>query len=258
MSHHWLDSRRSPEDCHGGNADLVLVHSSDLHLTSELPFGQHGPRDELAALRRVIRAAEEAGADVLLLAGDVFDSNRQSASILDAAARLMADAAFPIVILPGNHDPLTTDSVYQHSSLTGASSVVVLGLSVEEAVLFPELDLQVWGRAHVDYSDMRPLRDRRPRASRWQVAMAHGHYVDGSPGPHELRGSWLIYSEDITATGADYVALGHWNRAARVGDGGVPAYYSGSPDFADTINVVRFSTSAGVQVILTVLKPDSM
>ena len=33
----------------------------------------------------------------------------------------------------------------------------------------------------------------------------------------------------IAATGADYVALGHWDRPPQVGDGSIPAYYSGSP-----------------------------
>ena len=54
-----------------------------------------------------------------------------------------------------------------------------------------------------------------------------------------LRPSWLIGDDEIAATGADYVALGHWNRAVRVGNGKVPAYYSGSPEYAGTINVVR-------------------
>ena len=44
------------------------------------------------------------------------------------------------------------------------------------------------------------------------------------------------------------MALGHWNRAVRVGNGSVPAYYSGSPEYAGTVNVVRMSERAGVTV----------
>jgi hypothetical protein len=58
-----------------------------------------------------------------------------------------------------------------------------------------------------------------------------------------------IGDEEIAATGADYVALGHWNRAARVGNGKVAAFYSGSPEYAGTVNVVRFMT--GGQVVIT-------
>jgi hypothetical protein len=78
--------------------------------------------------------------------------------------------------------------------------------------------------------------------------VAHGHYEpapDRSKGP---RPSWLISDAEIAATGADYVALGHWNRAVRVGNGTVPAYYSGSPEYAGTVNVVRMSESAGVTI----------
>jgi DNA repair exonuclease SbcCD nuclease subunit len=50
----------------------------------------------------------------------------------------------------------------------------------------------------------------------------------------------LITDEQIADTGADYVALGHWPQATPVGDGAVAAYYSGSPDLAGTLNIVRF------------------
>ena len=63
-----------------------------------------------------------------------------------------------------------------------------------------------------------------------------------------LRPSWVFGDEEIAATSADYLALGHWDRAARVGDGIVPAYYSGSPHLARTVNLVRL-TGAGEVVV---------
>ena len=77
--------------------------------------------------------------------------------------------------------------------------------------------------------------------------MAHGHYVPIPDRTVRLRPSWLIGDDELAATGADYVALGHWNRAAKLG--GVAAYYSGSPEYAGTVNVVRFMT--GGQVVIT-------
>jgi hypothetical protein len=38
-----------------------------------------------------------------------------------------------------------------------------------------------------------------------------------------------ITDDDIAATGADYVALGHWHTLTDVSAGGVPAWYAGSP-----------------------------
>jgi hypothetical protein len=62
----------------------------------------------------------------------------------------------------------------------------------------------------------------------------------------QLRPSWLIGDDELAATGADYIALGHWNRAAKVG--AVAAYYSGSPEYAGTVNVVRLSAGGKVTV----------
>jgi hypothetical protein len=95
---------------------------------------------------------------------------------------------------------------------------------------FPAYDLEIWGHAHRDYFDMAPLRAPRPRSTRWQVAMAHGHYEPPETRANPLRPSWIFSDEEIAATGADYLALGHWDRPMRVGNGVVPAFYSGSPE----------------------------
>lgn len=222
---------------------IVVAHTSDVHI----PSIYYTPDDELGALRHVLATATAAGADLLLLAGDIFDHNRLPLALLDRAARLLADAALPVVVLPGNHDPLTPDSVYRRGGLADPDNVSVLGVSVDQAAVFPDFELEIWGHAHVDYGDMSPLRDPRPRSTRWQIAAAHGHFDPEPRDPKQFRGSWLIHPDEIAATGADYVALGHWNRPAHVVDGAVPAYYSGSPDFAETINLVHLGPD-GVRV----------
>ncbi|MBI2087142.1 MAG: metallophosphoesterase [Deltaproteobacteria bacterium] len=233
--------------------EVVVVHSSDLHLGTDSSFGSSRCIDTLSVLHQVLGAATAARADLLVLAGDTFDNNRQPPELLDRAARTLGEFNSPIVILPGNHDPLTPDSVYRRPELAAVPNVCVLGLTVEEAVVFPGLDLEVWGKAHVDYSDMSPLSKPPPRSRRWRLAAAHGHYVEKPDEPGRLLGSWLIRRQDLVATGADYVALGHWNLAARVGDGQINAYYSGSPGYAGTVNVVRLGSERSVEVTLAPL-----
>ncbi len=75
--------------------------------------------------------------------------------------------------------------------------------------------------------------------------MGHGHYEPPETFANPLRPSWLISNEAIDATGADYVALGHWDRPAQVGSGVIPAYYSGSPEWAKTVNLVFRLTDLG-------------
>ena len=221
--------------------DVRLVHSSDIHVDSQA-------EDGTASLRLVLATAQELEADVVILAGDTFEHNRLPLDLLADAARLLEGAGRPIVILPGNHDPIIPESAFHRGRIGDIENVHVLGITHDEAVHFPEFDLEIWGYAHRDYGNMAPLATARPRRARWHVAMAHGHYQPVLEPDVTLRPSWIITDSEIAATQADYLALGHWNRAIKVGDGSVAAYYSGSPDLAATVNLVRL-TAAGEVVV---------
>jgi DNA repair exonuclease SbcCD nuclease subunit len=227
--------------------DIVVVHSSDLHVDHDYTARLHGG-DGTAGLGCVLAAARDLAADVVLLAGDTFDSHRVPQNLIEQAAAVIGASALPIVILPGNHDPATASAIYRDGALKAVKNLHVIGVTHDDTIAFPDLALEVWGRPHRDYDDMIPFETVRARQTRWLIAMAHGHYEpkpDRSIGP---RPSWLIGDDEIAATGADYVALGHWNRAVRIGNGVVPAYYSGSPEYAGTVNVVRLSDTGGVTV----------
>jgi len=138
--------------------DLTVVHSSDLHIDATRAT------DEFHPLCRVLATARDAAADVLVLAGDIFDHNRLPLTVLDKVSRLLADSGLRVVILPGNHDCLSADSVYRRGGIAAVTNVQVLGVDAE-AFTFPDLDLEVWGRAHFDYKNLSPLAEARPRAA---------------------------------------------------------------------------------------------
>src|ERR1700746_1495320 len=54
--------------------DIVLVHSSDLHVDEDRAAAHGG--DGAAALRSVLATARGVHADILLLAGDTFENNQ--------------------------------------------------------------------------------------------------------------------------------------------------------------------------------------
>jgi DNA repair exonuclease SbcCD nuclease subunit len=226
---------------------VTLVHSSDLHVDDGRIAAQHAG-DGTGGLKAVLAYARTIAADVVILAGDTFDNHMVTSATIDRAGQLLADAGVPVVILPGNHDPVTADSVWARGGYGAIQGLSILGLSDDGAVQFPTHELEIWGNAHRDYHNMEPLKDPRPRTTRWQVCIGHGHYEPPETWHNPLRPSWLISDAMIAATGADYVALGHWDRPAQVGDGRIPAYYSGSPDWAKTVNVVRL-TAAGEVVV---------
>ena len=236
------------------SGDIVLVHSSDLHIDHSYGPEIYGGVATMG-LRVVLQAAAELDADAVLVAGDMFENNRLPEPVLQETAQLLGAASMPVVILPGNHDPAMQGSAHERGGLGAIDGVHVLGLTHDKAVHLEALDLEVWGHAHLDYGDMMPLREPQQRSTRWQVAMAHGHYEPVPDRAKKHNPAWLIGDDEIEATGADYVALGHWNRPAQVGNGGVHAYYSGSPDLAKTVNMVRLG-DAGVDVSLAPVRFD--
>lgn len=233
----------------GGTAarDVVIVHSSDLHVDDDYTARTYGG-DGTLGLRAVLETARARAADLVILAGDVFDHNRVPVAIIDRATRLLGDCGMEVVVLPGNHDPALPASVYRRAGLADPANVHILGVTHEASVVFPAWDLEVWGNAHRDYEDMAPLASPLPRRVRWHVAVAHGHYEPVPDRSVVPRAAWLIGDAEIAATAADYVALGHWNRPARVGPDAMHAFYSGSPDYARSVNLVRLAADGRVVV----------
>ena len=244
-----------PRDFYTATRDIIVVHSSDLHVDDERIAALHGG-DGTAGLGSVLTTARALGADVVILAGDTFDNHMVTANTIDRAGELLADAGLPVVILPGNHDPAMPDSIWMRGRLGEIGNVAILGITNERTIAFRGLDLELWGNAHRDYHDMAPLKDPPPRRARWQIAIGHGHYEPPETWANPLRPSWLISDEMIAATGADYLALGHWDRAAQVGSGAVPAYYSGSPDYVGTVNLIRLTAAGEVIVTREALAQD--
>src|SRR5215468_8818668 len=195
--------------------DIVVVHSSDLHIDHDYTARLHGG-DGTAGLSGVLSAARTAGADAVVLAGDTFDCHRVPIDLLERAAAVISAAALPVVLLPGNHDPVVPDAVYHNGALAAVENLHVLGVTHEEAVVFADLGLEIWGRPHRDYGDMIPFERLRPRSTRWQIAVAHGHYVPVPDRTHRLRPSWLIGIRRHRQRGAadrDRRGRGHARRA---------------------------------------------
>jgi hypothetical protein len=96
---------------------------------------------------------------------------------LARAAALLATAGVPVVLLPGNHDPVMPQCLFHRAGIIGLPDVHVLGVTNAGSILFEQHGLEIWGHAHRGFGDITPLHMPCPRTTRWQVAMAHGHYV---------------------------------------------------------------------------------
>ena len=180
----------------------------------------------MASLGAIAALARTRDAQVVLIVGDLFDHNRVADEVIAAALDALAAIEARVVVLPGNHDPYLSGSVYHRADFAGRG-IHVFRQPGGESIDLLELDLSIWGCAHTSYDDFRPLATLAPRGnSAWDIALAHGHVVLG---PADARRAYLITPEEIAASDRDYVALGHWDLPRDVSVDGVAAAYSGSP-----------------------------
>ena len=215
---------------------LTLVHTSDVHVQSE---------DDFEILDRIGGIFDQRNADLLLIAGDLFDHARLASTFVE---RVLAYLPTPAAIIPGNHDVHDESSPYSDAAI--ADGLTMLDEHAGKAVRLLDGAITLWGRAMPAHArEYRPLEGAPGRPDDgWYVVMGHGHYEEQ---PEPLGRSSPIAPQEIAATEADYVALGHWHMSRDLSVDGVVAWYSGAPSgVASTgcVNVVHLDPDSGVTV----------
>ncbi|MBI2957501.1 MAG: metallophosphoesterase [Chloroflexi bacterium] len=223
-----------------------VLHTSDLHLGLD-PLAGTSAEAACSTLDKVLRAGARVHADLLIIAGDLFDSSRVPDVLVQSVVSSFRSSPLPVVILPGNHDCLVPESVYSRHCLPElAPNVTVIADPDGEVVHFASLDLSLWGKPHTSYADFNPLQGMPQRGSqKWQIGIAHGYYVDAEA---QSNRGWQITDADICASNRDYIALGHLEVFNKVGTNGVQAYYSGSPRIMKAVALVELDTETGLRV----------
>jgi DNA repair protein SbcD/Mre11 len=221
-----------------------LLHTSDIHVAG----------DDLSAgaLRAVIDTAVDSDVDVVLIAGDLFDHARIDDGVVERTVVQLARLEQPVIVIPGNHDCVEVPSIWQRADLSAAGNHVrFVGEPAGERLVFEDLALEVWARGIERHEPRhRPLDGYQPAdPGYWSVVVTHGHYV--ATGEQSDRSS-PITQDEIGQLGCDYLALGHWHRFLDVSEGGVTAFYPGSPSDVrgekPTVNVVTLHPETGVAV----------
>jgi DNA repair exonuclease SbcCD nuclease subunit len=221
---------------------VALLHTADLHIDE----GQAS----IAAMRAVIDIALAERVDLVLIAGDTFDHDQVSDLAARSVVTELARLTQPVVIIPGNHDPIDYRSIYQRVDLTEAGPhVYFIDDPAGRELIFPDLDVAIWARGIENHTpDNRPLAGYRPSDPRlWRIVLVHGFYVPA--GESSWRSS-QIHEEEIAALECDYLALGHVHRYWEVSSGSVTASYSGSAtqDRIPGVNLVRLDEGFGVRL----------
>ena len=97
---------------------LRIIHAADLHLDS--PFASLPPEQAVQRRKQQRQILQEItglcqSADLVLLAGDVFDDRQVRPETVELMQTLFAQWQLPVFIAPGNHDPYTEQSLWAKS-----------------------------------------------------------------------------------------------------------------------------------------------
>ena len=221
---------------------LRLLHTADVHLGARhADLGEQATAQrerQFAAFRASVDLAIAEQVDLVLIAGDLFDSNAQPRRSVDRVAaelRRLSEARIRTVLIPGTHDVYDRASIYRSHdlvALAGASGsdFVTLLTPDRRSVRLETLDLtvhaQVFATKRAPHSPLAGL-DLTEDPSTWQVGMIHGSIAIPTQTEHD---EVVITTDEIAASKLDYLALGHWHSSSR-GKAGKTVYaYAGAPE----------------------------
>jgi DNA repair exonuclease SbcCD nuclease subunit len=223
---------------------LRLLHTADVHLGArhdDLGEAAAAQRErQFAAFKATIDLAIAEKVDILLIAGDLFDSNTQPRRSVERVAgelKRLGAATIRTVIIPGTHDCYDRASIYRAYDLktlagSGQDDDLVTVLtptvpSVHLSACDAVVQATIFGTKRAPYSPLRDLRVAEAPAAGWQIGMVHGSI---SIPERTDRDEVVVTKEEIAATGLDYLALGHWHSAQQGRAGATTYAYSGAPE----------------------------
>lgn len=249
---------------------MRLLHTSDWHVGKKIRG--HSRHDEhVAVLGEIVGIAEERSVDVVLVAGDLFETASPPAEAEDLVYRTLlafARSGAHVAVIAGNHDNarrlaavgpllelgnihLLTEAAPPDAG--GMRTIDVDGVALNLAML-PFVSQRGIVRA-TQLMDQAAFEHANAYAARVQtllkllsepfspdavnVIMAHAFVQGGSIGGGErlahLVEEYAVKAQSFPAS-ASYVALGHLHSAQQIA-GPAPIHYCGSPlqlDFGDS------------------------
>lgn len=202
---------------------IKLLHAADLHLDSPfegLPEAKAAQRriEQRELLGRIADAARDEQVQLVLLSGDLLDSDSAYGETAEELVRTLAGIPAPVVIAPGNHDYYSRRSPYYR--LHFPSNVHIFTENRIECIEMPEIGVRVYGAAFTD---------------KYSEGLLSGFSVEKKPDTIDImcihgevnKASQYnpVSEDDIAASNIDYIALGHIHQGSGLKKAG-NTYYS--------------------------------
>lgn len=202
---------------------MRILHAADLHLDSAFA----GLAEEKAALlrqesrdilRRMVDWANDHAVDVMLLSGDLFDSDRMYSQTARTLAQALARFRGRIFLSPGNHDFYAPGSGYD--AVDWPDNVHIFTSRRPQTVLLRSLNASVTGAAFTSAEEWEPFDGASFSGGDAPIRLGvlHGEVTRGES---KYR---AIPPAEIEKTNLTYLALGHVHRCAGVQRAGNTAY----------------------------------
>ncbi len=218
---------------------LRLLHTADWHLGRRFPSFPEEAQKKLSRARmevvaRIFDVARRNAVNAVLCAGDLFDDPTPSRDFWEGLAKIFRDRSpqAPVFLVPGNHDPLTPESVWAPAHPfrallpTWVHVVDRDDFSYEigpEAVLYARPCRSKAGE--IDLAMALPARE--PGDPRLRIGCVHGSTFD----VEGFQTNFPICRDAGVQRGLDYLAIGDSHSFRDVtANLPVPTVYPGTPE----------------------------
>jgi DNA repair exonuclease SbcCD nuclease subunit len=219
---------------------LKLLHTANWHLGRRFPsFPERGElalsRARMEAVTTLLDTARRHAVHAILCAGDLFDDPSPPRAVWEGLAKALSErspAGVPVFLVPGNHDPLTGDSVWAtHHPFRARLPPWIHVVDRDDFTWVLSEDAVLYARpcrsaaSELDLAMALPARD--PGDERLRIGCVHGSTPD-------LVGhatNFPIQRDAGVSRGFDYLALGEVHSFEdKTPELPVPTVYPGAPE----------------------------
>jgi len=235
---------------------LKILHFADVHLGRG--FSGYGDASESLSearyqtLENLINTANKKNCDAVVIAGDLFD--RTSMNKKDVVRAIQALNKFekgPVLLLPGNHDFVTSESnlwgyVYdakdEHVLILGDTEPLDLSDYDLNAVIYPA----PCQSKHSGENQISWIKDVEKDDSKIHIGVAHGSVTGIAPDFNDEH--FPMTQQELKSAGVDLWLLGHIHVPWPENPGGNDSIlYSGTPE-PDTANCPHEGTALIIEI----------
>ena len=208
---------------------IKFIHCADIHIGKRSRYlgalSAVRQSEILLTLERICNLATSENVQLLLIAGDLFDSNNVEKELIERTFSILgAITPIKVVIAAGNHDPLNSVSVYRSERLP--ENVFILNTEAS-AFEFDDIRTCIYGYSFSEvYTKSEPKFSISPKADGYNnILLLHADTAS----PNSVYNG--ISPEFITSSGMDYIALGHIHKRSEPQKLGNTLFaYSGCPE----------------------------